>query len=160
MKTGGEVQARARRLVLPLWGLAVVLLIAVVASSFVVRPGFTGNFGRWPWLLAVPLMGMVAAAAVPHFHVRNQEARTFFASAALIAGTLGSAAAGLYPHLLPSLAGSPHPGLDIYNTASSPRAQSIALTIYLIGMAIVAVYLVNVYRVWRGKVGEEHTYKV
>ena len=61
---------------------------------------------------------------------------------------------------MPSLAGGPHPGLDIYNTASSPRAQSVALTVYLIGMAIVAVYLVNVYRVWRGKVGEEHTYKV
>jgi cytochrome d ubiquinol oxidase subunit II len=160
MKTAGEVQARARRAVLPLWALTVALLVAVVASSFLVRPDFTGNFGRWPWLLAAPLGVLVAAAAVPHFHVRHRDGGTFFSSAALIAGTLASAAAGLYPFLLPSLAGSPHPGLDIYNTASSPRAQAIALTVYLIGMAIVAVYLVNMYRVWRGKVGEEHTYKV
>ena len=160
MKTEGQVQARARRAVLPLWGLAVALLAAVVGSSFLVRPGFTDNFGRWPWLMVFPFLGVVAAAAVPHFHVRHQDSRTFFSTAAVIAGTLGSAAAGLYPYLLPALAGSPHPGLDVYNSASSERAQSIALTIYLVGMAIVIVYLVNVYRVWRGKVGEEHTYKI
>ena len=160
MKTDGEVQARARRVVMPLWVLTVVLLVAVVASSFVVRPGFTANFSRWPWLVAVPILGLVAAAAVPHYHTRRRDTGTFLSSAALIVATLGSAAAGLYPYLLPSLAGSPHPGLDIYNSASSPRAQSIALTIYLIGMAIVIGYLINMYRVWRGKVGEEHTYKV
>ena len=160
MKTEGDVQARARRAVLPLWAITIVLLAAVVASSFVVRPGFTANFGRWPWLVAVPLLAALAAGAVPVFHRRGADAGAFLASAALIAGTLGSAAAGLYPYLLPSLSGGPHPGLDVYNSASSERAQSIALTIYLIGMAIVVVYLINVYRVWRGKVGEEHTYKV
>ena len=30
--------------------------------------------------------------------------------------------------------------------------MTIALAVYLSGMAIVIVYLVNVYRVWRGKV--------
>ena len=160
MKTSDEVQARARRAVLPLWVLALVLLAAVVASSFVVQPGFTANFTKWPWLNVVPLLGIAAAVAVPWFHRRGQDTRVFLSTATLIIGTLGSAAAGLYPRLLPALAGSPHASLDIYNTSSSPTAQSIALTIYLVGMAIVIVYLVHAYRVWRGKVGEEHLYQV
>jgi cytochrome d ubiquinol oxidase subunit II len=76
----------------------------------------------------------------------------FLASAVLIAGTLGSAAAGLYPRLLPALADSAHPGLDIYNAASTSSSMRVALGIYLVGMAIVLVYMVNIYRIWRGKV--------
>lgn len=70
----------------------------------------------------------------------------------MIAGILASVAAGLYPMLLPSLAGSPHPGLDIYNAASPERSLQIALWVYLFGMALVLIYLFNIYRVWRGKV--------
>ncbi|HOC19240.1 MAG TPA: hypothetical protein PKK95_13280, partial [Vicinamibacterales bacterium] len=81
-------------------------------------------------------------------------------TATLIASTLASAAAGLYPRLLPALPGSAHPDLDIYNTASAPGSQAIALGIYLVGMAIVAVYMVNVYRVWRGRLGDEQVYKI
>jgi cytochrome bd-type quinol oxidase subunit 2 len=65
---------------------------------------------------------------------------------------LGSAAAGLYPRLLPGLPGSSITALDIYNSASSPRSMTIALAVYLSGMAIVVAYLANLYRVWRGKV--------
>lgn len=159
-KTSGELQARARRLVLPLWVGTIVLLAAVVAASFLVQPGFTANFGRWPWLAAFPLIGVAAAALLPVFNRAGNDARAFLASSALIAGTLASAAAGLYPRLLPALSGSPHASLDIYNTASATRSQAIALGIYLVGMAIVVVYMVNVYRVWRGRVGDEHIYKV
>jgi cytochrome d ubiquinol oxidase subunit II len=160
LRVSGELLARASRLVVPLWGATVVLLAAVVAASFVVQPDFTANFGRWPLLLAFPLAAAGAAAAVPLLHRRGRPGATFAATSTLVASTLASAAAGLYPRLLPALPGSAHPSLDIYNTASAPSSQAIALTIYLVGMAIVAVYMVNVYRVWRGRVGDEHLYKV
>jgi cytochrome bd ubiquinol oxidase subunit II len=160
MKTAGEVQARARRLVLPLWVLTMLTVALVVASSFVVRPDFTRNFVSTPLLLVVPVLALAGAAGVPGFARRGQDTRAFLSAAAFIVGILGSAAAGLYPRLLPALAGSPHAALDIYNTASSSHSQSVALALYLVGLAIVVVYLVNVYRVWRGKVGREHTYKV
>ena len=69
-----------------------------------------------------------------------------------IAGILASAAAGLYPTLLPALPGSAHPALDIYNAASPEGTLRIAFGVYLCGLALVVIYLVNVYRVWRGKV--------
>jgi cytochrome d ubiquinol oxidase subunit II len=160
MKTDGTVQGRARRLIVPLWTASVAVLALVVASSFVVRPDFTANFTAAPWLLVIPAAGLTAGGAIPAFARRLQDGRAFAASAAFIVGILGSAAAGLYPRLLPALSGSPHASLDIYNTASSPLSQTIALWIYLAGMAIVSVYLVKVYRVWAGKVGREDTYKL
>ncbi|HSK09738.1 MAG TPA: cytochrome d ubiquinol oxidase subunit II [Vicinamibacterales bacterium] len=160
MKVSGELQARASRLVIPLWVGTVALLVAVVAASFVVQPAFTANFQRWPLLAVFPLIAIAAAAAIPVMHRAGRDGAAFGASATLIAGTLASAAAGLYPRLLPALPGSAHPSLDIYNTASAPSSQAIALGIYLVGMAIVIVYMVNVYRVWRGRVGEEHTYQL
>jgi cytochrome d ubiquinol oxidase subunit II len=71
--------------------------------------------------------------------------------AGCIAGTVASVAAGLYPVLLPGSEAS-HPGLDIYNAASPEGSLRIAFGVYLFGMLLVSAYLVNVYRVWRGKV--------
>ena len=51
----------------------------------------------------------------------------------------------------PASPAAAHAALDIYNAASSPTACAIALAVYLVGMALVGVYLVTLYRVWRGK---------
>lgn len=154
LKTDGEIQARARTFARVLWWPAMALLAAMVAASFVVRPDFTRNFGEHAALLIVPIGTLVAAVALLLFRMRNDDLRAFVAGGALVAGILGSAAAGLYPYLLPSRPGSPHPGLDIYNAASPEGSLRIALGIYLFGMALVGIYLVNIYRVWRGKVRE------
>lgn len=154
LKTEGEIQARARTFARVLWWPAMALLAAMVAASFVVRPDFTRNFGEHAALLIVPIGTLVAAVALLLFRMRNDDLRAFVAGGALVAGILGSAAAGLYPYLLPSRPGSPHPGLDIYNAASPEGSLRIALGIYLFGMALVGIYLVNIYRVWRGKVRE------
>ena len=42
--------------------------------------------------------------------------------------------------------------LTIYNAASPENSLRIALGVYLFGMTLVIVYMVNVYRIWRGKV--------
>jgi cytochrome d ubiquinol oxidase subunit II len=128
------------------------LLAALVGASFVVRPDFTKNFGEHVVLALVPALTLVAAAAVAWFRKQDDDLRAFVAGGALIAGILGSAAVGLYPYLLPARPGSPHPGLDIYNAASPEGSLRVALGVYLFGMTLVAIYLVNIYRVWRGKV--------
>jgi cytochrome d ubiquinol oxidase subunit II len=160
MKTSGPLQERARRFVGPLWSSSVVLTTIMVAASFDVRPDFTRNFARWPWLVAVPLLAAAGFAGLRVFRARGDDLRAFLSSAAAIVGLLGSAAAGLYPRLLPTPYGSAFAGLDIYNTASAPSSLRIAMIIYLIGMAIVIVYLVNAFRVWGGKVTGEHEYKI
>jgi cytochrome d ubiquinol oxidase subunit II len=152
VKTEGPVQARARRFAAALWWAAMALLAAMVAASFVVRPDFTANFVEYPWLLIAPAVTVAAAGAVKYFQRRQDGGRAFAASATMIAGVLASVAAGLYPRLLPAGPGSAHPGLDIYNAASPEGSLRTALAIYLWGLALVALYQVTVYRLWRGKV--------
>ena len=152
LKTERDLQARARTFARLLWWPAMALLAALVGASFVVRPDFTRNFGEHAVLVLVPAVTVAAAVAVFWFRTRNDDLRAFVAGGALIAGILGSAAAGLYPYLLPARPGSAHPGLDIYNAASPGGSLRIALGIYLFGTTLVAIYLVNIYRVWRGKV--------
>ncbi len=151
VKTEGPLQARARRFAGALWWAAMTLLAAMVAASFVVRPDFTANFVKYPGLLLAPAITAAGAIAIKYFQARQADRYAFAAGAVVIAGVLASVAAGLYPRLLPGATGSPHPGLDIYNAASPEGSLRTALAIYLWGLALVALYQVTVYRLWRGK---------
>jgi cytochrome bd ubiquinol oxidase subunit II len=151
LKTHAELRDRARRWQRTLAGFTTVAVGALVAASFVVRPQFTTNFKAAPLLLVVPALGIFCLVA-ERFLIGRNDQRAFLASAGLIASLLGSAAAGLYPRLLPASPGSPHGGLDIYNTAAPEGSLKIALGIYLFGMALVSIYLRRMYRIWRGKV--------
>jgi cytochrome bd ubiquinol oxidase subunit II len=152
LKTDGALQARARRLTRRLWWAASGLALVFVAASFAVRPDFTANFARWPWLTLIPLAAAASLVASPVLHSRHDDRRSFLASCATIVFLLASAAAGLFPTLLPARPGSAHPGLDAYNAASPAGSLRTALAVYLFGMAIAITYTVSVYRVWRGKV--------
>jgi cytochrome d ubiquinol oxidase subunit II len=151
VKTEGALHDRAQRFASIGWWASVALLVAMVAASFLVRPEFTRNFTAHVWLLAVPLL-TVAALVLERRYIGRDDQRAFLCSSAYIAGILASIAAGLYPMLLPASAGSPFPGLDIYNAAAPHGSLQTALIVYLIGLAIVSGYLVNIYRVWKGKI--------
>jgi len=151
LKTSGPLRDRARGWQRRLMPATVLIVVTLVAASFFVRPEFTANFLAAPLLLVVPALGVVSLAALPWL-VGRDDFRAFLASAGVIASLLGSAAAGLYPRLLPALPGSPGPALDIYNAASPDGSLRIALGVYVFGMVFVAIYLRRVYRIWRGKV--------
>jgi cytochrome d ubiquinol oxidase subunit II len=160
LKTDGEMHERALRFVGWLSWPALAGIIAIVMASFAVRPDFTANFLRWPVLIVFPLLAIAAFVAIQVYRRRRDEQRTFVASGALIVGLLASVFGGLFPNLLPAMAGTPNPGLDIYNAAAPVRSMQIALGIYLLGMLIVGIYLVRIYRVWRGKVAADAHYHV
>jgi cytochrome bd ubiquinol oxidase subunit II len=150
LKTDGALQERARRFAAGLWWGSLALLVAMIAASFAARPDFTRNFTSHLWLIAVPL-ATIAAFAGARLFIGRDDLRAFLCSSGYIAGILASVAAGLYPTLLPAAPGSAAPGLDIYNAAAPRGSLLAALIIYVFGLAIVSVYLVNIYRVWRGK---------
>lgn len=151
LKTHDPIQTRARRWQRVLWVATVLDVVSLIGASFLVRPEFTANFRMAPLLLVVPLFGVFCMAALPWL-IGRDDFRAFLASAGVLASLLGSAAAGLYPRLLPALPGSAGPALDIYNTASPAGSLRIALGVYLFGMALVAVYLRRTYKIWRGRV--------
>jgi cytochrome d ubiquinol oxidase subunit II len=156
MKTEGDLQARARSLVTPIWVASVVLTVAFAIASNWVRPGFTANFTHAPIWLILPLLVIVTLIAVPILTKRAQEAPLFWATSLLIISLLGSAAVGLFPSLLPSLHGDLNRGLTIYNAATAHNGLVAALIMNLVGMTAVVAYTAAIYRTWNGKVQREH----
>jgi cytochrome d ubiquinol oxidase subunit II len=151
LKTDGALQARARTAGSRAWWASIVLLAIMVGASFAVRPEFTANFRAHPLVLVFPLATVAAAAFAAVARRGGRDRQAFLGSSAYIVSIMASIAAGLYPVLLPALPGSAHPGLDIYNAAAPAGSLRIALAVYLVGLAIVMVYLVNIYKVWAGK---------
>jgi cytochrome d ubiquinol oxidase subunit II len=158
LKTDAAIHDRAYKAISLLWWPAVAGIITMVFASFSVRPDFMANFLRWPFLVVWPLVAAAGLIALQVYHRRRDDVRTFAASGTMIVGLLASVFSGLYPRLLPALAGSAHPDLDIFNAAAPPHSLRIALGIYLVGMLIVGIYLVRIYRVWRGKVAADAGY--
>ncbi len=148
MKTEGALQARARCVAGGIW-LAVLLVFGFATASFAVRQGFAGNFSHMPVLI---LLAIGALSAIPLFLRRAQDGRAFAATSVLIASLLGSAAAGLFPRLLPALGNHPAADLTIYNAASGNSSLVPALVMNLVGMTGVLAYTLYIYKFWSGKV--------
>ena len=159
MKTEGPLQERARRLAGGLWVAALLLLLGFVTASFVVRQGFAANFGHAPLLLLLPVIVVGALAAIPVFLRRSRDHALFAATSVLIASLLGSAAAGLFPRLLPALGSNPAADLTIYNSASATHGLVAALVMNLVGMSLVLTYTLYIYKVWSGKVRIEGSHE-
>jgi cytochrome bd-type quinol oxidase subunit 2 len=152
----GSLQARARRFAANGWAASAVLLAAMIGASVVARPDFADNFTSHRWLLIIPIWTL-AALALTRYYISRDDRRAFIASSAYVAGILASVAGGLYPMLLPAVAGSAFPGLDIYNAAAPYESMRTALVVYAIGISLVSVYLARIYRVWKGKSGQVYT---
>jgi cytochrome d ubiquinol oxidase subunit II len=153
LKTDGALRERARRFAAALWAGAALALLGMIAASFIVRPDFTRNFATFPLLWIWPAITVGAFVANRRAIARRDDRGAFLGSAAYVGGILASAAAGLYPMLLPARDGSAFRGLDIYNAAAPANSMRIALVVYLIGLSIVAVYLYNIVRIWKGNSG-------
>ena len=153
LKTDGVLQQRARRFATVLWGAAAIVLLGMIAASFAVRPDFTRNFATYPLLWIWPAITVAAFVSNRRAIARRDDRGAFLGSATYVGGIVASTAAGLYPMLLPARDGGTFRGLDIYNAAAPVGSMRIALVIYVIGLTIVAVYLYNIFRIWKGKSG-------
>lgn len=153
IKTERALQERSRKAAMGLWISTLVLAIVLVEASFVVRPHFVANFERMPALTAIPLLAVASFAAIPFLIKNKRDTRLFQATTLAILGLLGSAAAGLFPRLLPALGDRPTADLTIYNAAAGPHALMTAFIANVIGMSIVTAYTIYIFKVWNGKVG-------
>jgi cytochrome d ubiquinol oxidase subunit II len=144
-RTTGEVQRRSRAVLLRVWVLTLALTAAVTVTTFLVQPQMARNLQTtlaW-WLApALALGGLVGL----HVFVRRQRWKSaFFCSCSFLAGMLGSAAAAIFPYVLP--ARGQQQGLTIAAAATEPYALRIALYWWIPGVALAIGYFVfNYYR--------------
>ena len=153
VKSSGELQARAGKLVTKLW--AALLVVAVVFLLATRRQTFLyDNYAAHPVLFLIPLLAVLALIATRVFIGKAAWWRAWFASCLTIVGVTLFGVVGLYPRLLPSSL-DPAFSLTITNSASSPLTLKIMLVVALTFVPIVIAYQAWVHYIFRHKATEE-----
>jgi cytochrome bd ubiquinol oxidase subunit II len=150
LKTGGDLQERARRFAGACWNGLVGAMLLVTASSFAVRSNLSRQLRTQPWGVVSILLAIAGMAAERLLIRRRQDLAAFLASGIGIAGMLASAAFGVFPNLLPANT-VPSFSLTVYNAAAGGYGLSLALCWFLPGIALAIGYFVFIYRRFVGK---------
>ena len=144
LRTGGEVQARARRVGRYAWVTFCGLWLVMTLCAVVDAPGLWANYGQ-PVLWLVPV-GFLAALALTGwaFFRGGPDWQPIVGSSLTIAALIAILGQALYPALLPDRTASSD--LTVVNAASSDLTLTVMLIVALIGMPLVLAYTAFVYR--------------
>ena len=159
VKSTGDLQQRAGAYAKGLWW-----ILAAVAVGFLVATWFATrlyvNYIKNPMLFSIPIIlipfiTVGSLFAIRYFAGKERWGKAWIASATTIVGATFFGVAGLYPNLLPSSL-NPTYNLTIYNSSSSPLTLKIMLAVALVFVPIVIAYQAWTYRLFRGKITDEH----
>ena len=156
LKTEGEMQARARRVVSLGWyALVAVTALSVPAVTYV-RPGLLDNYYNYPIGWAIPALVGVSLAMIKYFNAHGDDKKAFLGSAGYLAFMLGGAVFGLFPIVLPAL--DPANNLTVYNAKAGDYGLAVGLIWWTIAIIIALGYFTFLFRTFKGKVtvGGEH----
>jgi cytochrome d ubiquinol oxidase subunit II len=144
-RVDGELAERARRWARRLWWAELALFLGLIAPTYSAREEMLTNLTDHPWRLVFPALALAALVAVFAYQHRGLWARAFVASSVFIVGLLATAAAGLYPNLLPARDGQLH-SLTIDNGIAGHTVVHTALIWWPLALALACVYFFLAYR--------------
>jgi cytochrome bd ubiquinol oxidase subunit II len=150
IKTSGELEQRARRVVAPLLGLLVALTAVSLIATIAVRPASLDNYFQYPATFIVPVGVVAALAGIWFWNGKAQPLRAFLASCTYLLLMLAGGVWGLYPDLLPATNGSDN-SITVERALSGPHTLSVGLVWWSFGMALAVGYIVFVYSRFQGK---------
>jgi cytochrome bd ubiquinol oxidase subunit II len=149
LKTGDDVQARARRARFSGLAATLVLWVAATAISIIDAPGAWGSFGQ-PLTWLAPLAFLAAVTAGWWFARARRETHALLASAGAILSLVAIVGISLYPDLVPSTGAGE--SITVAGAASSDLTLTVMLVITLLGMPLVLLYTGYVYSRFTGRV--------
>jgi cytochrome d ubiquinol oxidase subunit II len=150
-KTEGPVHDRSLALGRGVWWAVLALTIVLTAITFKVQPAVPSHLNAHPWLYLFPLLALAGLGGMFWFIRRQDELKSFLASAVYIVGMLTSVVFGLYPLVLPACTSAAN-ALTVDNAKAADYGLKIGLVWWIIGMILVAIYSIHVYRSFAGKV--------
>jgi cytochrome d ubiquinol oxidase subunit II len=149
MRTDGELRIRARRLAGRAWWPTAVLTAASLSVTPLLNRAVVQNYNAHPALYILIALVVVLLVAPLYFRRRLRDGAAFVSSSLLIVAMITSAAVGLYPNLLP--AHDPKNSLTIDNAAAGTYGLKVALIWFALGLALVVIYTLFVYRLFSRK---------
>jgi cytochrome d ubiquinol oxidase subunit II len=154
LKTEGELNLRARNVAASLWPVLLIVTVASLAATLMVRPELLHNYKRYPILFVIPVAVAASLFFMLHFRRKAADRGAFLSSCSYLIFMLVGAAAGVYPNLLTSTT-DPSLNITVFNAASGEHSLSVGLIWWSFGMALALGYVIFVYRMFRGKVRAE-----
>lgn len=150
-----ELRDRAVRLRMPLQVIALVLFAVVsVMALALVGTEMDPALGVLRWLFAaLVVVGLAASVVVGRF--RGDDLKAFLAQSAAMIALVALLACSMFPVLVNATPDSVGPAITIFNAASSELSLMWMTIILCIGLPLVLVYHVIVYRTFRGRVKPE-----
>lgn len=154
LKTSGPINKRLRGTVQWLWPALIVLTIASLIATVLVRPQLLDNYRAAPagWIL--PAAVIAALIGIFYFNRARQERNAFLSSCLYLIAMLCGAAFALYPSLLPS-SGDAANSITLRNASAGPSSLSVGLIWWSVGMAIALGYFIFIYTTFKGKVDSQ-----
>ena len=151
LRTGGDVQARARSLASKNFWLVGAVVLVISIASFRVQPHLYESFTERSWTWIFPVVAVAGLLALRLCLSAGIDFWAFIGSAAFILGLLCSAAFGLYPYVLPAVPDASR-GLTIYNVAAPAYGLRVGFAWWIPAFLLALCYSLFVYRHFRGKV--------
>lgn len=151
LKTDGDVNTRAKKVIDAGWIPLLVLAGALTVTTFIVQPHVPVRMSSQPWAYLFPLLAAAGLVGIKLFTSQGKELHAFLSSAVFLAGLLFSAAVSLYPNVLPAI-GNPANSLTVFNSAAPAYSLKVALVWWIPGMILVVLYTTYIYRTFAGKV--------
>ncbi len=151
MKTDGALRDRVAAWIPRSWMATMGLYLLATVATIFVSPFLFAGMVKNPLFWVLVLLLLAAAMFIPVAAKAQRFGRAFIASSLTIACMIGLTAVSLFPRLVPSITDLNN-SLTIYNASSSQMTLSTMLVIALIGMPLVILYTVVIYRVFKGKV--------
>lgn len=150
------LQARAAGLRLPLQVAALVLFLAVSGyGHFVIQPAMDPALGIVRWLFAILAVGGIVASIVLARRGEGSDKGAFLAQSVSAFCLVGLLAASMFPNLVVASAGSAGPSITLMSAASSELSLMWMTIITCVGLPLVLIYHVIIYRTFRGRVKDE-----
>jgi cytochrome d ubiquinol oxidase subunit II len=143
----GELAARAGHWARRLWWGELVLTLGLIWPTHEVRADMFTTLQDHPWRLVFPALALGGLGAGFVWQRAGAWFRAFGASAIFIVGLLSTAAAGLYPSVLPARENDPF-GMTVDNAATGDHALRVALFWWPVGIALAVVYFTLAYRLF------------
>jgi cytochrome d ubiquinol oxidase subunit II len=151
IKTSGELEQRARRIVTPLWFVLVALTLVSLAATIAVRPASLNNYFSYPVTFIVPVGVTASLAAIWFLNRKAHPVKAFLSSCLYLSFMLAGACWGLYPTLLPATTSADR-DITLSRAISGPHTLAVGLVWWGFGMVMAIGYVVFVYGKFCGKV--------
>ena len=121
-------------------------------ATVVASPGaWLGNYGRHPWMIAAPVLGLFGAASSRAAMRAGREVWALAGSAAASTGMIATVGLSMFPIIVPSTLDA-HSSLLVWNASSTERTLFLMLLVTVVLLPIVLLYTAWVFRVLSGRV--------